>query len=54
MPAQRLFDPSGPTLEDAIVAAWDELTVAGHAPCPVCSAEMSAAGRCDGCGSELA
>jgi hypothetical protein len=53
-PAPQLFDPSGPTLEDAIVATWDELTVAGHATCPVCSGEMSAAGRCESCGSELA
>lgn len=53
-PAPRLFEPKGPTLEDRIVAAWDELTVAGRVTCPVCSGEMSRAGACNGCGSELA
>ena len=52
-PAPRLFGSSGPTLEDAIVAILDELTVAGRATCPVCSAEMTGGGRCEGCGSEL-
>jgi hypothetical protein len=54
VPAPRLFDSPGPTLEDAIVATWDELTAAGHATCPVCSGEMSRAGGCERCGSELA
>jgi len=53
-PAQRLFEPKGPTLEDSIVAAWDELISAGHVACPVCSAEMSRAKGCESCGSELA
>jgi len=53
-PAARLFEPSGPTLEDAIVATWDELAAAGHATCPVCSGEMSRANGCETCGSELA
>jgi hypothetical protein len=53
-PAPRLFDPAGPTLEDAIVQTWDELADAGHAACPVCSGEMSRAGVCERCGSELA
>lgn len=52
--APRLFEPKGPTLEDRIVAAWDELTVAGRVSCPVCSGEMSRAGGCDDCGAELA
>ena len=53
-PAPRLFDPPGPTLEDAIVATWEELAAAGHALCPVCSGEMSRSGACERCGSELA
>jgi hypothetical protein len=52
--AGRLFDPQGPTLEDSIVAAWDELTVAGRVKCPVCSGRMSRTGGCESCGSELA
>jgi hypothetical protein len=52
--AERLFEPRGPTLEDRIVAAWDELTVAGRVSCPVCAGEMSRTGGCQGCGSELA
>jgi hypothetical protein len=53
-PAPRLFEPQGPTLEDAIVATWDELAAAGHATCPVCSGEMSRIGGCESCGAELA
>jgi hypothetical protein len=53
-PAARLFQPQGPTLEDAILATWDELVSADHAPCPVCSGQLSRAGGCDSCGSELA
>jgi len=49
----RLFEPQGPTLEDRIVAAWDELTAAGHVTCPICSAEMTRAGGCERCGAEL-
>ena len=52
--APRLFEPQGPTLEDRIVAAWDELTAAGRATCPVCSGEMTRSGGCEDCGSELA
>jgi len=52
--AGRLFDPQGPTLEDSIVAAWDELTVAGRVTCPVCAGEMPRTGGCENCGSELA
>jgi hypothetical protein len=50
----RLFDPPGPSLEDALVASWDELTITGHTTCPVCSGEMSRTGVCESCGSELA
>jgi hypothetical protein len=53
-PAQRLFEPQGPTLEDAILAAWDELMGADHATCPVCSGEMSRMSGCETCGSTLA
>ena len=52
--AERLFEPKGPTLEDRIVAAWDELTQAGRVSCPVCAGEMSRTGGCESCGSELA
>ena len=50
--ATRLFD-AGPTLEDRVVVLWDELTVSGHAVCPVCGGSLRAAGGCEGCGSEL-
>jgi hypothetical protein len=53
-PAQHLFEPQGPTLEDSILATWDELTTAGRVACPVCSGEMSRANGCKSCGSELA
>ena len=53
-PASRLFEPQGPTLEDAIVATWDELVSDGCTGCPVCgSGEMSPATGCEACGSEL-
>jgi hypothetical protein len=52
-PTPRLFNPQGPTLEDAIVATWEKLATTGHAPCPVCAGEMSHAGGCESCGSEL-
>jgi hypothetical protein len=52
-PAKRLFEPQGPTLEDAILATWDELASADRATCPVCSREMSRASGCNGCGSQL-
>ena len=53
-PATGLFEPHGPTLEDAILATWDELVTADHATCPVCSGAMSRANGCEACGSELA
>jgi hypothetical protein len=52
-PAQRLFEPKGPSLEDAILATWRDLTSADRATCPVCSSEMTRASGCPGCGSEL-
>jgi len=52
--AEQLFDPQGPTLEDSILATWDELTAAGRVTCPVCSGQMSRTGGCHTCGAELA
>jgi hypothetical protein len=52
--APRLFESQGPTLEDRIVAVWEELTGAGRVSCPICSGEMSRTGGCESCGSELA
>ena len=52
-PAQRLFEPQGPTLEDSILAVWQELSNADHATCPVCSGQMTRAGGCASCGTEL-
>jgi len=49
----RLFDPQGPTLEDRILASWEELSGEGRTECPVCGGSMSAAGGCESCGSEL-
>lgn len=53
-PVPRLFEPPGPTLEDAIIATLDELAADGHAACPVCAGKMSPGGQCERCGSELA
>jgi hypothetical protein len=52
-PTRRLFEPQGPTLEEAILATWDELVSADHATCPVCSADMSRTSGCETCGSQL-
>jgi hypothetical protein len=52
-PAQRLFEPKGPTLEDSILATWQELASEDHSTCPVCSGEMTRAGGCHSCGSQL-
>jgi len=52
-PAQRLFEPQGPTLEDSIIAMWRELTNTDRATCPVCSGEMTPASGCSTCGAEL-
>jgi hypothetical protein len=51
--ALRLFEPSGSTLEDVILGAWEDLMVGGPAECPVCGGRMSAVGGCDGCESDL-
>jgi tRNA(Ile2) C34 agmatinyltransferase TiaS len=49
----RLFEPSGSTLEDVILGAWEDLAAGGPAECPVCGGRMRAAGGCEGCGSDL-
>ena len=48
----RLFEPSGSTLEDRILGAWEDLTAFGRAECPVCRGELELSG-CTRCGSEL-
>lgn len=50
--AGRLFEPSGSTLEDRILGAWEDLAASGRAECPVCKGELESAG-CTSCGSEL-
>jgi len=50
---QRLFEPHGPTLEDAILEVWRELTGGDGVTCPICTGEMSPAGHCHSCGSQL-
>jgi hypothetical protein len=55
----RLFEPrdpeagARPSLEDAILGVWEELTVEGVAECPVCSGPLRAASACERCGAEL-
>jgi rubrerythrin len=53
--ASRLFEPGGATLEDSILAVWEDLVAQGRAECPVCGRSMSpsADGGCPACGSEL-
>jgi hypothetical protein len=53
--ASRLFEPGGATLEDSILAVWEDLVAQGRAECPVCGGSMSppADGGCRACGSEL-
>ena len=56
--AQRLFDPprtpaDGPTLEDVVLRAWEELIGRGRADCIVCGGGQPAEGGCVNCGSEL-
>jgi hypothetical protein len=47
----------GPTLDELVTGAWEDLVVRGHAACPVCGEGMrmaaGAPGRCGGCASEL-
>jgi hypothetical protein len=51
--AMRLFEPSGSTLEDVILGAWEDLAAGGPAECPVCRGRMRTAGGCESCGSDL-
>ena len=51
--AGRLFEPSGSTLEDRILGAWEDLAASGQAECPVCKGELESAAGCRSCGSEL-
>ena len=51
-PAAQLFQPSGSTLEDRILGAWEDLDAAGRTECPICTGELEPAG-CASCGSEL-
>ena len=49
----RLFEPTGLTLEDVVLDAWEDLVAGGPAECPVCGGTMRAAGGCRDCGSDL-
>jgi hypothetical protein len=49
----RLFELGGPTLEDAILGAWEELVADGRVECPVCGGAMSMLHGCPDCGSDL-
>ena len=51
--AKRLFEPTGQTLEDAILGVWEDLVAGGRAGCPVCGGALHAAVGCECCGSEL-
>ena len=51
--APPLFEPTGSTLEDVILDAWEDLALAKKADCPVCGDSLRPSG-CEGCGSELA
>jgi hypothetical protein len=51
--AQRLFEPGGVTLEDAVLGVWEDLVTQGRAECPVCGDPMSPVAGCSACGSEL-
>ena len=47
---------SGPTLEERLNAAWEELEAVGAAECPVCGDRLERegdSGLCGGCGSVL-
>ena len=51
----RLFEPGSVSLEDSILAVWEDLVAEGRAECPVCGGSMSpsADGGCPSCGSKL-
>jgi hypothetical protein len=50
---ERLFEPGGTSLEDAVLERWDRLVADGRATCLVCGGSMSAGGGCESCGAEL-
>ena len=43
---------SAPTLEDVVLAAWEDLGLRGRAACPVCDGWIEPSG-CPSCGSLL-
>jgi hypothetical protein len=45
--------PSGSTLEDLVLGAWEDLGARGRARCPVCGDRLEPA-ACAACGSSLA
>ena len=49
----RLFEPSGSTLEDRILGAWEDLALRGRTECPVCQVQVLTADGCANCGSHL-
>jgi hypothetical protein len=51
--SERLFEPDGPTLEDLVLGAWEELVADGRTECPVCGGAMSLPRGCQSCGAEL-
>jgi hypothetical protein len=52
-PEERLFEPGGLTLEDAVLGLWDELVTSGRAECPVCGGSIAPSAGCESCGAEL-
>lgn len=58
----RLTPRVGPTLEDLLSGAWEDLTAHRTAACPICDGAMTprygsgpsaVGGRCRSCGTEL-
>jgi hypothetical protein len=53
----RISDGGRLTLEERLDCAWEGLSAAGVAPCPLCGSRMELAdtheGRCRTCGSTL-
>jgi hypothetical protein len=56
-PAARLFEPRRPdggvSLEERLLAVWEDLTREGHAGCPVCGGRINVTSGCEACGSDL-
>jgi hypothetical protein len=56
-PARRPLQPHQPdggvSLEERLLAVWEDLTGHGHAGCPVCGGRINAGAGCDGCGSAI-